>query len=98
WFSGPGLGGVIPLDGALLPVDRLYFFLRAFLQRPALRGHVARFMGELLAERNYDAFSKLVWSLWDVPESEPLRWVRRLLEEGTDAVRKVTASRLWKSA
>jgi len=98
WFSGPGLGGVIPRDGALLPVDRLYFFLRAFLQRPALRGHVARFMGELLAEKNYDALLKLVWSLWDVPESEPLRWVRRLLEEGTDAVRKATASRLWKSA
>jgi len=96
-FSGSRLGVVIPEAGTPLIVDRLYFVLRAFLQRPTLRDNVLGFLGDLFREKRFGDIIDLVWALWDVPELTPLNWVRRLFEEGTEEARRRTYARLWHS-
>lgn len=89
---GPGLGGWLPESGVELP--RCYPFLRALLQRPALRELANRFFQEVFSSRRYGDLIDLVWRLRDVADFDALFWFRRLCDEGQEEARLKVSGKL----
>jgi hypothetical protein len=77
---------------------RLALLLREMLEREALRPMVREFFEFLIAARQHDALLDLVLELARrlrfAPHFDPLVWMRRLLDQGSAAVRERTANRL----
>jgi hypothetical protein len=102
-FAGPGLGGLLPLlqspassggapnssppAEAELLLPRYYPCLRAFQQKPQLRGLVIQLLQELWTARRYGELVELAWRLRGVGEFNALPWFKRLFDEGDEPAR-----------
>jgi hypothetical protein len=77
---------------------RLALLIREMLDSDALRPAVHDFFEFLLAARQHDALLEVILGLSRrlrfAPHFDPLLWMRRLLDEGSDAVRGRTADAL----
>jgi hypothetical protein len=77
---------------------RLALLIREMLDRGALRPMVRDFFEFLLAAKQHDALLEVILSLTRrlrfAPHFDPLLWMRRLLDEGSEAARDRTADLL----
>jgi hypothetical protein len=77
---------------------RLALLIREMLDHEALRPIVREFFEFLIAARQHDALLNVILDLARrlrfAPHFDPLVWLRRLLDQGSEAVRERTAKRL----
>jgi hypothetical protein len=77
---------------------RLALLIREMLDREALRPMVREFFEFLIAAKQHDALLDVILDLARrlrfAPHFDPLIWLRRLLDQGSEAVRERTAKRL----
>ncbi|HWM92939.1 MAG TPA: hypothetical protein VN493_19405 [Thermoanaerobaculia bacterium] len=77
---------------------RLALLIREMLDRETLRPTVREFFEFLIAARQHDALLNVILDLARrlrfAPHFDPLIWMRRLLDQGSEAVRTRTADRL----
>jgi hypothetical protein len=77
---------------------RLVLLIREMLDREPLRPMVRAFFEVLITARKHDALLDVVLDLARrlrfAPHFDPLVWMRRLLDQGSEAVRERTAKRL----
>jgi len=77
---------------------RLVLLIREMLDRESLRPMVRAFFEVLITARKHDALLDVVLELARrlrfAPHFDPLVWMRRLLDQGSNAVRERTAKRL----
>lgn len=77
---------------------RLALLIREMLDREPLRPMVREFFEFLIAAKQHDALLNVILDLSRrlrfAPHFDPLTWMRRLLDQGSEAVRERTAKRL----
>ena len=78
--------------------ERLSILIREMLDRDELRAVVREFFERLLASKQHDALLEVILDLAPrlrfVPGFDPLIWMKRLLNEGSKAVREQTIQRV----
>jgi hypothetical protein len=78
--------------------ERLALLIREMMDREALRAMVREFFEFLLAARQHDALLDVILGLARrlrfAPHFDPLLWMRRLLDEGSEKIRDRTADQL----
>ncbi|HEY0141360.1 MAG TPA: hypothetical protein VGF48_10725 [Thermoanaerobaculia bacterium] len=104
-FGRPWLGDLVrgttvrsgkETPGRQRVIERLSILIREMADRNVLRPVIRQFFEQLLASREHDTLLDLIAepALQYLPDFDPLIWMRRLLNEGTDEIQTRTQRRL----